>query len=103
MHDRLSLMPSVTTEALAEVRALSHHVHPRVLDDLGLCRRARFLARRTRETTEARVHVTSDVRAPVPPSVASVVYRVAQEAVRNVPRPARRATCTSPSSGTWTV
>jgi len=86
VHDRLRLMHDVTTEALAEVRALSHNVHPRVLDDLGLAAALEFLARRTRETTEARVHVTSDVRAPVPPSVASVVYRVAQEAVRNAVR-----------------
>jgi signal transduction histidine kinase len=86
VHDRLRLMHEVTREALAEVRALSHNVHPRVLDDLGLAAALEFLARRTRETTEARVHVTSDVRAPVPPSVASVVYRVAQEAVRNAVR-----------------
>ena len=86
VHDRLRLMHEVTTEALAEVRALSHNVHPRVLDDLGLAAALEFLARRTRETTEVCVHVTSDVRVNVPPSVASVVYRVAQEAVRNAVR-----------------
>ena len=86
LHDRLRLMHQVTTEALAEVRALSHNVHPRVLDDLGLAAALEFLARRTRETTRVSVHVTSDLRREVPLATASVVYRVAQEAVRNAVR-----------------
>ena len=83
LHERLGVMREIVVETLAEVRTLSHNVHPRVLDDLGLPSALEFLARRTREGTGIAVHVTSDVRAPVSPAIASVLYRVAQEAVRN--------------------
>ena len=86
VHDRMRLMHEIVAEALVEVRTLSHDVHPRVLDDLGLAPAVEYLARRTREATGVRVHVTSDVRVAVPPAVGSVVYRVAQEAVRNATR-----------------
>lgn len=90
-HERLAVMRDITVEALTEVRTLSHNVHPRVLDDLGLVSALEFLARRTREGSgnALAVRVTSDVTAPVPPVVASVLYRVAQEAVRNAVRHGR--------------
>jgi signal transduction histidine kinase len=83
LHERLSVMREIVVESLAEVRALSHNVHPRVLDDLGLVAALEFLARRTREQSGLAVHVTSDARHEPPLTVASVLYRVAQEAVRN--------------------
>ena len=88
LHERLGVIREITVEALTEVRTLSHNVHPRVLDDLGLVSALEFLARRTREGSGGRlaVRVTSDVASPVPAPVASVLYRVAQEAVRNAVR-----------------
>jgi len=86
LHERLRVMREVVVASLAEVRTLSHNVHPRVLDDLGLVAALEFLARRTREQSGVRTRVTSDVRRPVPSPVASVLYRVAQEAVRNAVR-----------------
>ena len=52
---------------LVEVRTLSHNVHPRVLDDLGLVSALEFLARRTREGSggAVQVRVSSDAAAPV--------------------------------------
>ena len=86
MHDRLTLMHEVAREALTEVRTLAQRVHPRVLDDLGLEAALEALARRTRERTGIMVHVETDVGVSVPPAVASVVYRVAQESVHNAVR-----------------
>jgi signal transduction histidine kinase len=86
LHERLRVMREVVVESLAEVRTLSHNVHPRVLDDLGLVAALEFLGRRTREQNGVRTRVVSDVRRPVPVPVASVLYRVAQEAVRNAVR-----------------
>jgi signal transduction histidine kinase len=73
-------------ETLSEVRTLSHNVHPRVLDDLGLASALDSLARRTRDGTGMAVNLATDVRAIVPQTVASVLYRVAQEAIRNAVR-----------------
>ena len=88
LHERLGVMREIVVESLTEVRTLSHNVHPRVLDDLGLVSALEFLARRTREGSggAVAVRVTSDATAPVPTTVASVLYRVAQEAVRNATR-----------------
>lgn len=86
LHERLAVMREITTESLTEVRTLSHNVHPRVLDDLGLTSALEFLARRTREGSGIAVRVVSDVKADIPHAVASVLYRVAQEAVRNAVR-----------------
>jgi signal transduction histidine kinase len=89
LHDRLGVMRDIVVESLAEVRTLSHNVHPRVLDDLGLVAALEFLARRTREGSGVAVRVTSDVTVELSATVASVLYRVAQEAVRNAVRHGR--------------
>ncbi|CAA9348628.1 MAG: hypothetical protein AVDCRST_MAG40-2779, partial [uncultured Gemmatimonadaceae bacterium] len=86
LAERLRVMQQIVGEALTEVRLLSHAVHPRVLDDLGLVPALEGLARQTRETTGLEARVTSDVRAALRPDVASALYRVAQEAVRNAVR-----------------
>ncbi|MGZ8379329.1 MAG: ATP-binding protein [Gemmatirosa sp.] len=86
LHERLAVMREIVVESLAEVRTLSHNVHPRVLDDLGLVAALEFLARRTREQSGVETRVVSDVRGTLPPPVASVFYRVAQEALRNAVR-----------------
>lgn len=88
-HARLATMHEIAKQALAEVRTLSHTMHPRVLDDLGLVAAIEHLARRTREQAGVRVWVTSTERGPVPRAVSSVLYRVAQEAVGNAVRHAR--------------
>ena len=86
LHERLAVMREIVVESLAEVRTLSHNVHPRVLDDLGLVSALEFLARRTREQSGVETRVVSDVRGTLAPPVASVFYRVAQEALRNAVR-----------------
>jgi signal transduction histidine kinase len=86
LAERLHVMQQIVGEALTEVRTLSHSVHPRVLDDLGLVAALEGLARQTRESTGLEARVASDVRTTLPPEVASALYRVAQEAVRNAVR-----------------
>lgn len=89
--DRLHTMHDIAKQALAEVRTLSHTMHPRVLDDLGLVAAVEHLGRRTREQARLRVWVTSAEEAPVPRVVASVLYRVAQEALGNAVKHANAA------------
>jgi signal transduction histidine kinase len=62
-------------------------MHPRVLDDLGLAAALEWLARQTRAQEPLDVRVIADDSAScVPPELASVLYRVAQEALRNAAR-----------------
>ena len=89
LHERLGVMREIVVESLSEVRTLSHNVHPRVLDELGLVAALEVLVRRTRQQSGIAVHMTSDAQREPPMAVASVLYRVAQEAVRNAVRHAR--------------
>jgi signal transduction histidine kinase len=84
---RLELVKGAVTDALEEVRVLSHTVHPRVLDDLGLAAALRNLGREM----ERRADVPIAVDVPLfigalAPTSASVLYRIAQEAVNNALR-----------------
>jgi PAS domain S-box-containing protein len=67
-----------------EVRDLSHRLHPAVLEDLGLTAALRSLAAEFERGSGTRVRLQLDDRFQgVPVEVATVVYRVAQEALRN--------------------
>lgn len=73
-----------SAEALTEdVRLLASSVHPRVLDDLGLLAAVRKLARDTTRTAGVDVKVSGPDVLDLPQAIALVLYRVAQEAVRN--------------------
>jgi signal transduction histidine kinase len=70
-----------------EVRLLAHTVHPRVLDDLGLVAALQKLGREASRGTGIDVDVEAPPKAAsLPKRVASVLYRVAQESVRNATR-----------------
>jgi signal transduction histidine kinase len=87
LREQLELIRVHAVDALEEVRTLSHTVHPRVLDDLGLLPALETLARRTREAHEVEVTVTAagDASALASP-LSSVLYTIAQEAVTNAVR-----------------
>jgi signal transduction histidine kinase len=84
LDERLESVRQAVSSALEEVRALSDVIHPKVLDDRGLPAALEWLARQTRDHRGVAVEVEDAVGdREVPPAVASVLYRVAQEAVRN--------------------
>ena len=84
---RIATLRELTADALEEVRSMAHMMHPRVLDDLGLVAALEWLARQTAVQEGLDVHVTADAAdAPIAAPLASVLYRVAQEALRNVIR-----------------
>lgn len=87
LTERIATLRELAAEALEEVRSLSHTMHPRVLDDLGLAAALEWLARQTRaqEPLDVRAEVEPMEHA-VPAPLASVLYRVAQEALRNAAR-----------------
>ncbi|HEY9225807.1 MAG TPA: ATP-binding protein, partial [Gemmatimonadaceae bacterium] len=69
------------------VRLLAQTVHPRVLDDLGLAAALRKLARDASRGSGIDVDVTAPRETnALPYGAAAVLYRVAQEAVRNAIR-----------------
>ena len=90
VQSRLEELRTLVADALEEVRSMSHTIHPRVLDDLGLVAALEWLARQTRQEGVLEVEVEAAPGAEsVPKAAASVLYRVAQESVRNVVQHAR--------------
>ncbi|MEO7457461.1 MAG: sensor histidine kinase [Gemmatimonadaceae bacterium] len=84
---RIATLRELAAEALEEVRSLSHTMHPRVLDDLGLAAALEWLARQTGAQEPLDVHVAAaEFEPPIPAPVAAALYRVAQEALRNAAR-----------------
>lgn len=81
---RVGTVRTMAADVLEEVRLLSHSLHPRVLDDLGLSAALEWLARRTREHEGVQVDVETQRNVSLVPQVpAAALYRVAQEALRN--------------------
>jgi signal transduction histidine kinase len=89
LHDRLGAIIDLSGMALEEVRTLAHTVHPRVLDDLGLPAALQWLSRRIRDHEGFEIDVELPPRGEEPalgPDEAAVLYRVAQESLRNAAR-----------------
>lgn len=83
-RQRIEEIRQLATDALEEVRSLSHTVYPRVLDDLGLSAALGWLARRTREQRDVEIEVDADTPPErIPPVVEAALYRVAQESLLN--------------------
>lgn len=81
--------------ALEEIRNVSRTLYPRVADDLGLPRALQALADATRQRSLIEVSVDIDLRgAAIPTPVATTLYRVAQEALRNVEQHSDAGTAT---------
>jgi signal transduction histidine kinase len=92
LQSTLQELREQTGELLEEVRLLSHAIHPRVLDDLGLVPALEWLARQTRQHAALDVQVDATLpaeAADMSDATAAALYRVAQEALRNVERHAR--------------
>ena len=83
----LSAIKAAALDALEEVRLLAITVHPRVLDDLGLPAALTHLARESARRSRIDIAVDAPSAAlALSPDRASVLYRVAQEAVVNALR-----------------
>jgi signal transduction histidine kinase len=89
LSQRLETIREQAKATLEEVRLLSHTVHPRVLDDLGLAAALKKLGREVGEASQLEVEVVATDDRNVPPTSAAVLYRVAQAAVHNVVKHAR--------------
>ena len=87
LAERIATVRELTSDALEEVRSLAHTMHPRVLDDLGLVAALDWLSRQASAQGGLDIHVaTTEIEPALPAPMAAALYRVAQEALRNVQR-----------------
>ena len=84
--------PEITalSKAIGEVRRISHDLRPALLDDLGLPAALQHIGDEVARRSGLAVRVSPQVRVePLPELQAVSLFRVAQEALRNVERHAR--------------
>ena len=88
IEPQIAPIAELAAAALEEVRTLAHMAYPQVLDDLGLPAALQWLARQAGSDASA---PAMDVDVPgrdlgLPREARAVLYRVAQEAIRNATR-----------------
>lgn len=84
---RLAGVRELLRTSLEEIRNVSRSLHPRVATDLGLPTALEALGDATQQRSLIDVQVTVDIDGvTIPSALAATMYRVAQEALRNVER-----------------
>lgn len=84
---RLAEIRELLRSCIEEIRNVSRSLHPRVVADLGLPSALEALGDATRQRSLVDVQVEVDIYGVViPQAVSATLYRVAQEALRNVER-----------------
>jgi PAS domain S-box-containing protein len=90
VHQTLREMREGLVRLSEDIHALSYRLHPSVLEDLGLAEALRTeIERVARQESILLAAKLEEMPEPVPHDVALCVFRVAQEALRNVVRHAR--------------
>lgn len=83
--DSLELTRSVVQDLTAEMRSVAETLFPGTLAEFGLLNAIEALARRVSRRSGVNVRVDGDMfAAALPPQTVSALYRVAEEALRNV-------------------
>jgi two-component system NarL family sensor kinase len=84
----------LSEQCLQQVRTLSYLLHPPLLDEMGLASALRWFARgfTERSNIDVKVNLVEDSGLPLPPEIATALFRVAQEALSNVHRHSGSAT-----------
>jgi signal transduction histidine kinase len=84
---RLAEVRELLRAAIEEIRNVSRSLHPRVATDLGLPFALEALGDATQQRSLVDVRVNVDIcEVVIPTAVSATLYRVAQEALRNVER-----------------
>src|SRR5688500_12228937 len=85
MRNCLAASSSLVGSAMEEVKNVSYSLHPRVAEDLGLEAALGTLARQVENRSGVEVSVTADIDGPpIPSNISATLFRVAQEALRNI-------------------
>jgi len=85
----------LANETLQNLRKIVYGLRPAILDDLGLVPAIRWYARANLEPAAIHfnLHAPSDLQ-PLPPRLATTLFRIAQEAINNIVRHSKAQTAT---------
>ncbi len=91
VRSRLQRVTHLLDQVEEGLRQLSHELHPRVLDDVGLYAALEMLARGVARRARVTIVINCPRRGRLPREVEAALYRIIQEALSNVARHARAA------------
>src|SRR5262245_7028844 len=86
VRDRLKDVRSALDQVEAQLRRVSHEIHPRVVEDLGLGEAIRFVAGAFTRRTGIPIAVDAAVNGRQPRTIETVLYRLVQEGLTNMSR-----------------
>ena len=86
LDDDLGHVKALITQVEDQLRHLAHELRPTILDDLGLGPALEFLSHGVAQRWGLKIAVTGAIGIVLPPKIATILYRVAQEALTNVVR-----------------
>ena len=93
LGDELLRVERLTAGLSRDIRGLSHQLHPAILDDLGLPAALEALAEEFQQSgLEEVLFEAEHLPDKIPPAISAALYRIAQEALRNVSKHAAQAT-----------
>lgn len=95
LKNRLAAVSAMLSSVTAEIRDVSYSLHPRVAEDLGLESALTTLAHQVKQRSGVNVRVSVQAAVtPIPANISATLYRVAQEALKNIEMHARAKTAT---------
>jgi PAS domain S-box-containing protein len=87
LAEKLTNLQARTAELVRDIRKLSHEIHPATLDHAGLVPALTSFAAELNRLEGIEVNLAMPAApARIPPPIATCIYRVAQESIRNVIR-----------------
>jgi signal transduction histidine kinase len=85
VKNRLAAVSAMIASVTDDIRAVSYNLHPRVAEDLGLESALRTLASQVNKRSGVEISVSVEADAtPIPPNISATLYRVAEEALKNI-------------------
>jgi PAS domain S-box-containing protein len=94
LRERLQEARRSLDQVEQQLRRLSHELHPRILDDLGLVEAIRFMADGVARRNGISITVEAALAQRCPPLMETALYRMVQEALTNIGKHARATTAT---------
>lgn len=89
LAEQLTMVRGHLTQLEERLRQISHEMHPRVVEDLGLAEAVRFFCENFSRRTGILAAVQSSLDSRWPAPIETVLYRMAQEALTNIAKHAR--------------
>jgi len=86
LRDEVEKLYELSEQTYQCLKRYAQALRPRILDDLGLLPALKWLAQELTDLADIKIQVETDAIPPLPSEIQLVLFRIAQEALRNIHR-----------------